>query len=127
MDEELLNENPEETPTETPEEPTEPTMEEPTPDPLVAKIQAILGEEVDVSVYLDLAKQELMTWVFGEQQEEFPTWLEPVCVMAVVVAVNVNGGEGENSETVDGVRHDFKYDTMINFIHRNAPGHAKLI
>lgn len=93
------------------------------------RIQAILGTTEDISVYLNLAQQELLCWVFGKDTEltELPTWLEPVCIMAVVTGFNQNGAEGETSETVDGVKHDFKYDTMISYIHNNAPGYAKVL
>lgn len=93
------------------------------------KIKAILGTEEDVSVYLDLAQTELISWVYGKNStlEELPSWLEPICVMAVVTAFTQSGAEGETSQTVDGVQHSFKYDTMIAFIHNNAPGYAEIL
>lgn len=93
------------------------------------KIKTILGTDEDVSVYLDLAVKELISWVYGKNSTltELPTWLEPVCVMAVVTALTQSGAEGETSQTVDGVQHSFKYDTMIAFIHNNAPGYAELL
>ena len=93
------------------------------------QIKAILGEDIDVSVYLDLATRELLTWVYGKdtELETLPRWLEPVCVMAVVTAITQSGAEGETSQNVDGVQHVFKHDTMISYIHHNAPGHAQLL
>lgn len=93
------------------------------------KIKAIIGEDVDVSVYLSLAQAEVLSWVYGKdhQLEELPAWLEPVTIMAVVVGFNQSGAEGESAETVDGVQHVFKHDTMVSYIHNNAPGHAKIV
>lgn len=91
------------------------------------KLQSILGEEVDVAVYLDLAKKELMYWMYGRELEEFPVILEPTCIMAVVTAFGMEGAEGQDSQTVDGVKHDFHYTDMIDYIHRNTPGYAKLL
>lgn len=92
------------------------------------KIKSILGSDDDITVYLDLAIQELISWCYGKDSEleELPKWLEPICVMAVVTALTQSGAEGETSQMVDGVQHNFKYETMIAFIHNNAPGYAEL-
>ncbi len=93
------------------------------------KVKAILNTDEDVSVYLDLAKQELITWCYGKNSEltELPSWLEPVCVMAVVTAFTQKGAEGQTTQNVDGLMYVFKHDTMIDFIHANAPGYAELL
>ena len=94
------------------------------------QIKAILGDEnLDVSVYLDLAQTELLSWCYGKNTTltEVPTWLQTVCVMAVVTAFNQSGAEGDISQTVDGVKHDFKYESMVSYIHNNAPGYAELL
>lgn len=93
------------------------------------QIKTLLGEDIDVSVYLSLAQTELLAWVYGKNHtlEEVPDWLKTVCVMAVVTAFNQSGAEGDISQTVDGVKHDFKYESMVSYIHNNAPGYAQLL
>lgn len=82
----------------------------------------------EIQVYLDLAEQELLTWTFGKDTElvDVPSWLEPVQIMAVVVGYNQKGAVGETMQIVDEVHHDFKYDSMIAYIHANAPSHAEV-
>ena len=97
-------------------------------------VKSILGftddtHDDELSVYLGMAEAELLTWTYGKETEltELPSWLEPIQVMAVVTAWNQRGGEGETYETVDGVTHNFKYDTMIGYIHGNAPSYAQVL
>lgn len=86
------------------------------------------GAENEIKVYLDLAEQELLTWTFGKNTElsEIPSWLEPVQIMAVVVGYNQKGAVGEIMQIVDEVHHDFKYDTMLTYIHANAPSYVEI-
>lgn len=96
------------------------------------KIQAILStaevpSEV-LSVYLDMAKNEILIWTFGRDTEltDIPMWLEPIAIMAVVIGVNGNGTEGDKADTIDSVSHDFKYAEMLEYIHENAPSYVKV-
>lgn len=98
------------------------------------KVKSILGftddtHDAELSVYLDMAEQELLTWTYGKNSSftDLPSWLEPIQVMAVVTAYNQRGAEGETYETVDGVTHNFKHDTMIGYIHDNAPSYAEML
>lgn len=98
------------------------------------KVKNILGftdteHDAELSVYLELAEQELLTWTYGKNSSftALPSWLEPIQVMAVVTAYNQRGAEGETYETVDGVTHNFKHDTMIGYIHNNAPSYAEML
>ncbi len=100
----------------------------------IDKAKSILGftdteHDEELSVYLELAEQELLVWTYGKSSSltELPSWLEPIQVMAVVTGYNQQGAEGETYQTVDGVTHSFSYPTMIEYIHRNAPSYAKLI
>lgn len=85
--------------------------------------------DAELTVYLNLAQSALINWTYGEDAviTEVPEWLVPIQIMAVVTGFNQQGAEGEIAESVDGVRHDFKYDTMIGYIHANAPSYAKVL
>lgn len=85
--------------------------------------------DADITVYLNLANAELLNWTYGADTvlTEIPDWLVPVQIMAVVTGYNQQGAEGETSESVDGVSHQFKYDSMVDYIHRNAPAYAKVL
>lgn len=95
-------------------------------------VKVLLGDmkpsDEDLLVYLDLAKEEILNWTYGEETEltEVPSWLVPIQAMAVVVGVNGNGAEGEDSEAVDNVTHYYKYAEMLEYIHENAPAYVKV-
>lgn len=100
----------------------------------IDKAKSILGftdteHDDELSVYLELAEKELLVWTYGKSSSltELPSWLEPIQVMAVVTAWNQRGAEGETYETVDGVTHNFKYDTMVGYIHNNAPSYVEVL
>ena len=100
----------------------------------IDKTKSILGftdteHDNELSVYLELAEQELLVWTYGKSSSliELPSWLEPIQVMAVVTAWNQRGAEGETYETVDGVTNNFKYDTMVGYIHNNAPSYVEVL
>lgn len=86
------------------------------------------GADNEIQVYLDLAEQELLTWTFGKNTDlsTIPSWLEPIQIMAVVVGYNQKGAVGEIMQIVDEVHHDFKYDTMLSYIHANAPSYVEV-
>lgn len=98
------------------------------------KVKSILGftdteHDAELSVYLELAEQELLVWTYGKNSSftDLPSWLESIQVMAVVTAYNQRGAEGETYETVDGVTHNFKHDTMVGYIHNNAPSYVEML
>lgn len=101
---------------------------------VIDNVKSILGftddsHDAELSVYLDMAEKELLTWTYGKDntQTELPSWLEPIQVMAVVTGFNQRGAEGETYETVDGVTHNFEHTSMIGYIHKHAPSYANLL
>lgn len=104
-----------------------------TPSTMIDKIKALISfsplpSDDVINVYLDMAKDEILFWTFGRDTEltEVPTWLEPIQMMSVVIGINGNGTEGDKSDTVDYVTHDFKYAEMLEYIHENAPAYVKV-
>lgn len=81
-----------------------------------------------LNVYLDLAKEEILSWTFGKDTAltDVPNWLVPIQTMAVVVGVNGQGTEGDKADSIDSVSHDFKYAEMLEYIHENAPAYVKV-
>lgn len=99
---------------------------------VLSSVKTILNNEItdeQLTVFLDMAKNELLAWTYGKNhnREELPSWLEQIQVMAVVTAFNQMGAEGETYQTVDGITHSFSSATMIEYIHKNAPSYAELI
>ena len=99
----------------------------------IETIKTLIGWNSDnadseIQVYLDLAEQEILTWTFGKNNAlmQIPNWLEPIQIMAVVVGFNQKGATGETIHIVDEVHHDFKYDTMLSYIHANAPSYVEI-
>ena len=100
-------------------------------DTVKAMISSSMPEPVSdevLEVYLDMAKEEILYWTFGRDTEltDVPAWLVPIQAMAVVVGINGIGTEGDKSDTVDYVTHDFRYSEMLEYIHENAPAYVKV-
>jgi len=79
--------------------------------------------DVKLTDYLDSAKEEILNWMYINRGRrpidlKVPAKYEIVQINAVVVAITIEGSEGESSHSEDGVSMTFNYDTMIAFIHK---------
>jgi len=76
----------------------------------------------EISVYLDMAKSEILNWMYinkpskRETVTAVPTRYEMVQVHAVVNGYSHKGAEGETVHNENGINRTFKYDDMIAYI-----------
>ena len=76
----------------------------------------------EISVYLDMAKNEILNWMYINKPErrtevrDVPTKYEMVEVQAVVNGYSHKGAEGETVHNENGINRTFKYDDMIAYI-----------
>ena len=60
------------------------------------KVKNILGftdteHDAELSVYLELAEQELLVWTYGKNSSftDLPSWLEPIQVMELPITLSM--------------------------------------
>lgn len=76
----------------------------------------------EISVYLDVAKNEILNWMYinkparRAEVRDVPTRYEMVQVEAVVNGYSHKGAEGEKVHNENGINRTFKYDDMIAYI-----------
>lgn len=78
--------------------------------------------DTEISVYLDMAKNEILNWMYINKPDkrtkatEVPTRYEMVQINAVVNAYNHKGAEGETVHNENGINRTFKYDDMVAYV-----------
>lgn len=76
----------------------------------------------EISVYLDVAANEILNWMYinkpGRRKEvrEVPQRYEMVQLQAVTSGYNHKAAEGETVHNENGINRTFKYDDMIAYI-----------
>lgn len=80
-----------------------------------------------LSAYLDLAKREIINWIYHLQSAvpddvtDVPERFEVIQVMAVVAGYNLNGAEAQTTHHENGIVRHFRYADMVQYIHMNVP------
>lgn len=91
----------------------------------IAKIKALLNidgtdEDSRLAVYLSLARDELLAWLYNGKTPEgitdVPERYETVQIMAVVYGYGQAGAEGQTAYAENGISRTWKYDSMVAFI-----------
>ena len=73
--------------------------------------------------YLDSSKNEILSWMYTNYSEipeevtDVPIKYEIVQIQAVVIALNLEGGENETEHVENGISRYFKYSSMVDYIH----------
>ena len=76
----------------------------------------------EISAYLDMAKSEILNWMYINKPQKretvlaVPTRYEMVQIQAVVNGYSHKGAEGETVHNENGINRTFKYDDMIAYI-----------
>lgn len=79
-----------------------------------------------LNTYIQAAGNEILAWMYhlvgGVPQDVtvVPSKYEGIQIYAVVVGWTHAGAEGETAHTENGVRRDFKYSDMLDYIHNNV-------
>ena len=79
-----------------------------------------------LSSYLDLSKHEILEWMYinkggvPETIVDVPSRYEVTQIYAVIAGFNSEGGENESSVTENGIRRDFHYTDMVEYIRNHV-------
>ncbi len=92
-------------------------------------IRQILGidiiEEQRIGVYLNLAKAEILSWLYGYTGKnidecELPAQYDTVQINAVVAGYSISGAENQVSHSENGISRTFKHSDMSDYIRSNV-------
>lgn len=92
-------------------------------------IRQILGidisEEPRISAYLNLAKAEILSWLYGYTDKnvdecELPSEYDTIQINAVVAGYSISGAEGQLSHSENGISRTFKHYDMSDYIRSNV-------
>lgn len=107
-------------------------VDPPAPEPELAKSAEEEETPQDhlLNTYLDLAKREIISWIYHLQAEvppevtDVPERFEVVQIMAVVAGYNLNGAENQTSHHENGINRSFRYADMVQYIRANVPANV---
>lgn len=104
----------------------------------LATVKTLLGDggdvpsDADLTVYLTLAKQEIILWRFHlvggppADMTEVPVQYEPTQVYSVVAGYTQAGAEGEQTHVENSVHRHFRYSDMLDYIHNKVTPYARV-
>ena len=79
-----------------------------------------------LNTYIDIAGNEILSWMYHlvggvpEDVTEVPSKYDGIQIYAVIVGFTQSGAEGETRHHENGVIREFKYDSMMEYIHNNV-------
>ena len=85
-----------------------------------------------LSEYLEIAKDEILNWLYirlgavPEEATEVPAVYEQVQIMAVVAAFNIRGAEGQTLHIENGMHRQFVYDDLVKYIRTHVFPYVRL-
>lgn len=84
-----------------------------------------ISEEPRISVYLNLAKAEIISWLYGYTDKniekcELPAKYDTVQINAVIAGYSINGAENQISHSENGISRTFKRSDMSDYIRSNV-------
>ena len=84
-----------------------------------------ISEDPRISVYLNLAKAEIISWVYGYTDKdistgELPAQYDTLQVNAVIAGYSINGAENQTSHSENGISRSFKHSDMSDYIRSNV-------
>lgn len=89
-------------------------------------------EDALLSEYLDIAKDEILNWLYirlgavPPEVDEVPAAYEQVQIMAVLAAYNIRGAEGQTLHIENGMHRDFVYDDLVKYIRTHVFPYVRL-
>ncbi len=91
------------------------------------RLNKILGvdDTVVLSEYLDMAKEEILNWLYinssvPEDITDVPRKYEQVQVQAVINGFNLSGAEGQTDHSENGISRHWRYPDMLAYIHTHV-------
>lgn len=102
----------------------------------VAQLKALLNitdttQDSVLAVYLDLAKAEILSWLYSGKTPEgvtdVPAQYEPTQIMACVAGFSQSGAEGQLTHSENGVSRSWKYEDMVAYVRSRVIPYAVVI
>lgn len=101
----------------------------------LAMLKSLLKEtsasDVDLTVYLDLSKAEILSWLYSGKTPEgvtdVPAQYEPTQIMACVAGYSQSGAEGQLSHNENGVSRTWKHEDMVAYVRSRVIPYAVVI
>ena len=101
------------------------------------RLKVILGitandEDDLLKEYLDIAKDEILNWLYirlgtdSDRVDEVPAVYEQVQIMAVVAAFNIRGAEGQTLHIENGMHRQFVYDDLVKYVRTHVFPYVRL-
>lgn len=92
---------------------------------LITLLGASESDSSLLQVYLDQAEAEIISWLYsniGEAPEGLPvpTKYEWTQINACIAGFNLSGAENETHHSENGITRDFKYSSMVDYIHSHV-------
>lgn len=88
-------------------------------------------QDKTLAVYLDLAKAEILAWLYSGKTPngvtDVPVQYEPTQVMACVAGFGLQGLENQTASTENAITRQFKYSNMLEFIRANVVPYAQVM
>ncbi len=97
------------------------------------KLLDIAGSDQDdvLSVYLDFAKDEILSWLYSgktpEHITDVPKQYEPTQIMAVVVGYSISGNEGQLSGAENGISRTWEYSNMVSYVRQHVYPYVEVV
>lgn len=98
----------------------------------LTRLKILLGsdasedDETLLSEYLNIAKDEILNWLYirqgsvPEDATEVPARYEQTQIFAVIAGFNIRGAEGQTLHIENGMHRQFVYDDMLKYIHAHV-------
>ena len=85
-----------------------------------------------INTYISLAQSEILSWIYHlvggvpSDVTEVPPKYETIQIYAVIAGWTHAGAEGQTASVENGVRRDFSYVDMLDYIHNNVLPFARV-
>lgn len=80
--------------------------------------------------YLTLAEKAILAHRYAKSANKpntVPEELEYIQIQAVINGFGISGAEGQTAHSENGISRTFKYDSMVDYIHRNVPAYVGVV
>ncbi len=97
------------------------------------KLLGIAGSEQDevLSVYLDFAKDEILSWLYSGKKPagvtDVPTQYEATQIMACVAGLSMRGAEGQISHSENNISRSWKYEDMVSYVRQHVFPYVEVV
>lgn len=87
------------------------------------------SQDTLLTTYLTAAEKEIISWHYSPHTlvDSVPPELEMIQIQAIVAGYNIRGAENQKTHNENGINRAFHYTDMVQYIHNNVSGYAKML